>query len=159
MSCCPICAYAVKNDYSFLNHIIIRHYWSSFCCGKCLEFVASLGQQMKKHFPTCKGPVKEPKKKCSRCKASKAQSSDKSSHKSKRSKKDKAEKDDKRDAKEKKPCGSPSKSGGTTASLEQASGSAHCSRHIAESNSLQNCGPPWEMVTVCHPPILVERDW
>ena len=26
MSCCPICAYVVKNDYSFLNHIIIRHY-------------------------------------------------------------------------------------------------------------------------------------
>ena len=41
MSCCPICAYIVKNDYSFLNHIIIGHYWSSFSCGKCLEFAAS----------------------------------------------------------------------------------------------------------------------
>ena len=36
VSCCPICTYVVKNDYSFLNHIVIRHYWSSFSCGKCL---------------------------------------------------------------------------------------------------------------------------
>ena len=26
VSCCPICAYVVKNDYAFLNHIIIGHY-------------------------------------------------------------------------------------------------------------------------------------
>ena len=45
MSCCPICTYIVKNDYSFLNHIVIRHYWSSFSCGKCLEFTASSRQQ------------------------------------------------------------------------------------------------------------------
>ena len=137
MSCCPICAYAVKNGYSFLNHIIIGHYWSSFSCGKCLEFAASSGQQVKKHFPDCKDPTEEPKKKCSKCKASKVQSGDKSDHKSKRSKKDKAEKEDTRDAKEKKLCRSPSKSGGTTASLEQASGSACHSRCIAESNSPQ----------------------
>ena len=70
VSCCPICVYVVKNDYSFLNHIIIGHYWSSFSCGKCLGFVASSGQQMKKHFPKCKGPKKEHKKKCSKGKAS-----------------------------------------------------------------------------------------
>ena len=33
MSCCPICVYVVQNDYSFLNHIIVGHYWSSFSCG------------------------------------------------------------------------------------------------------------------------------
>ena len=41
VSCCPICAYVIKNDYTFLNHIIIGHYWSSFSCGKCLEFAVS----------------------------------------------------------------------------------------------------------------------
>ena len=102
MSCCPICAYIVKNDYLFLNHIIIGHYWSSFSCGKCLEFAVSLGQQMKKHFPDCKGPKKACKKKCSKDKVSGVRSSDKSDHKSKKSKKDKAEKGDKHDTEEKK---------------------------------------------------------
>ena len=37
MSCCPICTYVVKNDYSFLNHIIIGYYWSSFSCRKMPE--------------------------------------------------------------------------------------------------------------------------
>ena len=30
VSCCPICAYMVKNNYSFLNHIIVRHYQQQF---------------------------------------------------------------------------------------------------------------------------------
>ena len=55
VSCCPICMYIVKNDNVFLNHIVICHYWSSFSCGKCLEFIASSGQQMKKHFLKCGG--------------------------------------------------------------------------------------------------------
>ena len=25
VSCCPICAYVVKNNYSFLNHTIVGH--------------------------------------------------------------------------------------------------------------------------------------
>ena len=33
MSCCLICTYVVKNDYLFLIHIIVGHYWSSFSCG------------------------------------------------------------------------------------------------------------------------------
>ena len=66
VSCCPICMYVVKNNYAFLNHIIIRHYWSSFSCGKCLEFAASSGQQMKKHFPKYRGPKKVCKKGCSK---------------------------------------------------------------------------------------------
>ena len=53
-SCCPICTYIVKNDSTFLNHIVICHYWSSFSCGKCLKFIVSSGQQMKKHFLKCR---------------------------------------------------------------------------------------------------------
>ena len=77
MSCHPICTYIVKNNYLFLNHIVIRHYWSSFSCGKCLVFATSSGQQMRMHFGNCKGPQEEcKKKKCSKCKASKASSGD-----------------------------------------------------------------------------------
>ena len=62
MSCCPICTYMVKNDYSFLNHIIVGHYWSRFSCGKCLKFAASNRQQMKRHIADCGKPKKECKK-------------------------------------------------------------------------------------------------
>ena len=62
MSCWPICAYIVKNNYSFLNHIVIRHYWSSFSCGKCLEFATSSGQQMRTHLGNCKGPRRSVKR-------------------------------------------------------------------------------------------------
>ena len=62
----PDATYVVKNDYSFLNHIIIGNYLSSFSCGKCLEFVASFGQQMKRHFAICDGPKKVHKKKHSK---------------------------------------------------------------------------------------------
>ena len=64
--CCPICVYVVKNDYVFLNHIIIGHYWSSFSCGKCLKFAVSSGQQMKKHFPKHCSPKEAHKKVCSK---------------------------------------------------------------------------------------------
>ena len=47
VSCCPICMYVIKNDCTFLNHIIVGHYWSCFSCGKCLEFSASSRQHMK----------------------------------------------------------------------------------------------------------------
>ena len=94
MSCCPICTYVVKNDYSFLNHIIIRHYWSSFSCGKCLKFVVTNGQQMKRHIPDCGKPKKECKKKHSKDnKVPEAQSSSKSGHKSKKAKKNKTDKE------------------------------------------------------------------
>ena len=136
MSCCPICMYVVKNDYSFLNHIIIGHYWSSFSCGKCLEFVVSSRQEMKKHFHNCKDPKKVHKKRRSKgSKVSEVQNSPISSHKSKKGKKDKADKEDRSGVGEKKPGGSPSKSAGTTASEEQAPGTPHCSRHIAGSTS------------------------
>ena len=43
MSFCPFCMYAGTNDLSYLNHIIIAHYNTSYGCGKCLkqEFVSS----------------------------------------------------------------------------------------------------------------------
>ena len=53
VSCCPICTYIIKNDSTFLNHIVISHYWSNFACGKCLNVVMTSGQQMKKHFLKC----------------------------------------------------------------------------------------------------------
>ena len=98
VSCCPICAYVIKNDCTFLNHIIIGHYWSSFSCGKCLEFVVSSRQQMKKHFPKCHGPKKACKKGHSKGgKLPELWDSHKSGHKPKKGKKDKVDKDDKDD--------------------------------------------------------------
>ena len=89
--------YVVKNDYAFLNHIVICHYWSSFSCGKCLEFVVSSGQQMKKHFPKCGGLKEVHKRRDSKgSKSSKPHGGDKSGSKPKKGKKDKEDKDDKR---------------------------------------------------------------
>ena len=43
LSFCPFCAYAGGNDLSYLNHIIIVNYNTSYGCGKCLKqaFVSS----------------------------------------------------------------------------------------------------------------------
>ena len=85
VSCCPICTYMVKNDYSFLNQIIIRHYWSSFSCRKCLKCVVTTGQQMKSHISSCGEPKKERKKQHSKDhKVPEVQSSSRSGHKSKK---------------------------------------------------------------------------
>ena len=135
VSCYPICAYIVKNDNMFLNHIVICHYWSSFSCGKCLEFVMSSGQQMKKHFSKC-GGLKEVQEKTDLkgSKSSKPHGSDKSGSKPK---KDKYKKDrgDKHGKKDNKLCGSESKSGNKATSQEQVLESLHCSKCIAESTS------------------------
>ena len=135
VSCCPICTYVVKNNYSFLNHIIIGHYWSSFSCGKCLKFVASNGQQMKRHIPECGKAKKEHKKKHSKGdKVPKAQSSSKSGHKAKKVKKNKADKEGGSMAGQKKSCGSLTKSSGTAAaSQEQAPNTPRHSAHNANS--------------------------
>ena len=99
ISCCPICTYIVKNDNMFLNHIVICHYWSSLSCGKCLEFITSSGQQMKKHLPKCDGLKDMCKKIDSQdSKPSKPHGKNKSSGKPKKDKKDK---DDKHGEKEK----------------------------------------------------------
>ena len=136
MSCCPICTYVVKNDYSFLNHIIIGHYWSSFSCRKCLKFMVSNGQQMKRHIPDCGKPKKECKKKCSKGnKVLKVLSSPKSGHKSKKVKKNKADKEGISVVGQKKPCSSPSKSSMVATSQEQAPNTPHHSACKANSTS------------------------
>ena len=94
VSCCPICAYVVKNNNSFLNHIIVRHYQSSFSCGKCLKFMVADAQQMRRHIADCGVPQKERKKKRStHNKAPEARSSSRSGHKSKKAKKKKTDKE------------------------------------------------------------------
>ena len=119
----------------FWNHIIIGNYLSSFSCGKCLEFVASFGQQMKRHFAICDGPKKVHKKKHSKGNmASEAQSSQESAHKSKKGK-DKADKEDRHGMEKSKLCRSPSKSASTANSQEQAPDTPHHSKRIAESTS------------------------
>ena len=136
VSCCPICAYVVKNDYMFLNHIIICHYWSSFSCGKCLKFTASSRQQMKKYCPKCGGPKEACKKAHSKgSKSSGPHSGHKSSHKPKNGKKDKVDKDDKHGMKDDKLWRSESKSGDKATSQKQVLDSLCHSRHIAESTS------------------------
>ena len=42
-SFCPFCTYAGGNDLSYLNHIIIVHYNTSYGCGRCLKhaFISS----------------------------------------------------------------------------------------------------------------------
>ena len=131
ISFCPICTYIVKNDSTFPNHIVICHYWSSFSCGKCLEFIASSGQQMKKHFLNCCG-IKDA---CNQTdsqgnKLSKSHGSGKSSSKPKKDKKDKGDKCSKEE-KGHKPHGSESKSSSKTASQEQVLESPYHSLHIA----------------------------
>ena len=34
-----------------------------------------------------------------------------------------------------------------------------CPSSLTLVHIVLSCGPPWEVVTVCHPPILAERDW
>ena len=109
VSCCPICTFVIKNDYTFLNHIIICHYWSSFSCSKCLVFMASSRQQMKKNFSKCGSPKEAHKKAHSKGgKSSRPQGSNKSCPKPKKGKKDKVDKDNKCGTEDDKPCGSES---------------------------------------------------
>ena len=132
VSCCPICAYMVQNDYSFLNHIIVGHYWSSFSCRKCLKFVATTGQQMKRHILGCG----KPQKKCKRKHSSNAEahSSPKSGLESKKAKK-KSDEEGVGMAGQKKPCSPPTKSSTAATSQEQALNTLHCSVHKATSVS------------------------
>ena len=118
----------VKNDYLFLNHIIVGHYWSSFSCGKCLKFVATNGQQLKRHIPGCGKPKKECKKKCStKNKVPEVHSSSKSGYKSKKMKKKKTDKEGVGAAGRKKPHGLPTKSSMAATSQEQAPNTLSCS--------------------------------
>ena len=135
ISCCPICTFIMKNDSAFLNHIVICHYWSRFSCGKCLEFIMSSGQQMKKDFLKCCG-IKDACKKTDLqgSKLSKSHGSGKSSSKPKKDKKDKGDKCGKEE-KGDKLCRLESKSSSKMASQEQVLESPHCSLHTAGSSA------------------------
>ena len=132
ISCCPICTYIVKNDSAFLNHIVICHYWSSFACAKCLKFVTSFGQQMKKHFLKC-CEIKDMHEKTDSqgSKSSKSHGGGKCSSKPKKDKGHKCSKEEKGD----KPHRSDSKSSSKTASQEQVKESPHCSKCLAGSST------------------------
>ena len=109
VSCCPICTYVAQNDNSFLNHIIVGHYWSSFSCGKCLKFVVAMGQQMKRHILGCGKPQKEHKRRhSSNIQVPEACSSLRSGHESKKAKK-KSDKEGVGMVGWKKPCSTPTK--------------------------------------------------
>ena len=50
---CPICAYVTNNPTTFLNHIVVGHYWGSFSCGVCLAFATLTVVEMKVHLLGC----------------------------------------------------------------------------------------------------------
>ena len=62
MSFCPFCPYRGTNDLSYLNHIIIAHYNSSYGCGKCLKQAFMLSSALHNHKRVCLGFDKKPAK-------------------------------------------------------------------------------------------------
>ena len=50
---CPICAYVTNNPTTFLDHIMVGHYWGSFSCGVCLAFATLTAAEMKAHRISC----------------------------------------------------------------------------------------------------------
>ena len=50
---CPICAYVANNPNTFLDHIVVGHYWGSFSCGVCLAFATLTTAEMKAHLCGC----------------------------------------------------------------------------------------------------------
>ena len=69
---CPICAYVTNNPITFLDHIIVGHYWGSFSCGVCLAFATLTAAEMKAHLRGCSQCGDERSK--ARCPRKKAQS-------------------------------------------------------------------------------------
>ena len=53
MSFCPFCAYVGMNDLSYLNHIIIAHYNTSYGCGKCLKQALVSSSTLHNHKKVC----------------------------------------------------------------------------------------------------------
>ena len=132
VSCCPICAYIIKNDSMFLNHIVILHYWSNFTCRKCLDAIVTSGQQMKKHFLKCHGITNVCEKPDSQgSKLSKLHGSGESGTKSKKDKGDKCSDEEKGN----KPHGSESKPDGKVASQDEVQESLHHSSCLAGSST------------------------
>ena len=50
---CPMCAYVTNNPTTFLDHIVVGHYWGSFSCGVCLAFATLTAAEMKAHLLGC----------------------------------------------------------------------------------------------------------
>ena len=57
LSFCPFCAYAGEggNDLSYLNHIVIAHYNTSYGCGKCLKQAFISSSALHTHKKVCLG--------------------------------------------------------------------------------------------------------
>ena len=55
LSFCPFCAYAGRNDLSYLNHIIVAHYNVSYGCGKCLRQAFISSSALHTHKKVCLG--------------------------------------------------------------------------------------------------------
>ena len=60
LSFCPFCAYAGVNDHSYLNHIIIAHYNTSYGCRKCLKQAFVSSSALHKHKMVCLRFAKNP---------------------------------------------------------------------------------------------------
>ena len=51
--CCPICMYVVSNPTTFLDHIVVGHYWGSFSCSVCLAFATHTAAGMMAYLIGC----------------------------------------------------------------------------------------------------------
>ena len=60
LSFCPFCTYGGGNDLSYLNHIIIAHYNTSYGCGKCLKQAFVSSSALHNHKKVCHGFIKKP---------------------------------------------------------------------------------------------------
>ena len=60
MSFCPFCMYTGTNDLSYLNHITIAHYNTSYGCGKCLKQAFMSFSAPHNHKKVCLGFTKNP---------------------------------------------------------------------------------------------------
>ena len=78
---CPICEYVANNPTTFLDHIVVGHYWGSFSCSVCLAFATHTTAGMKAHRIGCE----QPEMKCSKARSlrGRAHQGSKSGHKSK----------------------------------------------------------------------------
>ena len=64
---CPICEYVTNNPTTFLDHIVVGHYWGSFSCGVCLAFATHTVAGMKAHRIGCEQPETKHSKARSPC--------------------------------------------------------------------------------------------
>ena len=77
---CPICEYVANNPTTFLDHIMVGHYWGSFSCSVCLAFATHTTAGMKAHQIGCEQPKTKHSKAGSPC--GRAHQGSKSGHKS-----------------------------------------------------------------------------